>query len=146
MQLVPVAPDEVPNFKEGRRGRVSYPLLKMFLESGLPVAKLDRTGMQNSMQSLTSCLTGYVRNHGLPVKIFTRSGDLYLARTDIDDSGNPVGGEFETDMDRLLRAGYTPQPVAESPEDVPSISPGATPITSTEVEQRFAIESGAADK
>src|SRR5690606_32610145 len=127
-------------FKEGRRGRVSYPLLKMFLESGYPVTMVDRTGMQNSLQSLTSCLTAYVRNHNLPVKIFTRSGNLYLARTDVDDEGQPLEGELETNMDSILRKAANPAPVPSTPVE------GATPITDTEVEARFEQERGAADK
>lgn len=85
-----VAPEDVPNLREGRRGRVSYPILKSFLETGMVLAQLDRTGMTQGLQSLNMCLGQYIRNHDLPVEMFMRSGEIYLARTDLDADGNIV--------------------------------------------------------
>jgi hypothetical protein len=89
VKFIPVEPDEIDNLRDGRRGRVSYPILKSFLETGLPLAKLDRTGIQQSLMSLTSSLNAYVRNHELPIKIFQRRGELYLMRLDLDPNGEP---------------------------------------------------------
>lgn len=85
--------NEIKSAKKGHRGRVSYPLLKMFLESDLYMAKLDRTGMQQSLRGLYSCLRSYIENHDMPIKIRQRSGEIYLQRTDVDKDGNPIDKE-----------------------------------------------------
>lgn len=92
VKFIDVDPEEIPMNREGRRGRVSYPILKSFMETGKHVAMLDRTGMQQSFQSLYSCLNSYIRNHKLPVKLFSRQNQLYLMRIDIDDDGNFIEG------------------------------------------------------
>ncbi len=88
VKFLDVDPDEIPNNREGRRGRVSYPILKSFLETNKYVAQLDRTGMQQSFQALYSCLNAYIRNHDMPIKIFSRRNQIYLMRLDIDKDGN----------------------------------------------------------
>ena len=85
--------NEVRSAKKGHRGRVSYPILKMFLESDLYMAKLDRTGMQQSLRGLYSCLRSYIENHNMPINLRQRSGEIYLNRTDIDKDGNPIDRE-----------------------------------------------------
>lgn len=85
-----VDPTEIPNMRESHRGRVSYPILKGFLETGFLTAELDRTGMQQSYQSLYSSLSSYIRNHDMPIKLFSRKGELYLMRLDIDEEGNEI--------------------------------------------------------
>jgi hypothetical protein len=85
-----VDPTDIPNIRDSRRGRVSYPILKSFLETGMVAAQLDRTGMQQSLQSLNSSLTNYIKSHSLPIKIINRRGEIYLIRTDLDDYGNPI--------------------------------------------------------
>lgn len=127
MKLVPVSPEEFPDLREGRRGRVSYPLLKTFLETGERLVMLDRTGMQQSLQSLTSSLGGYIRSHNLPIKLITRSGQIYLARTDMDEDGNVQKLSIDT-FKRDTGQTYSAPPV------------GARPIDSVEVAQRFATE------
>jgi hypothetical protein len=84
-----IDPADVHLVRSGRRGRVSYPILKMFLESGMAVGQLDRTGIQQSLMSLNSSLGAYIRNHNLPLEMWTSQGEIYLARTDIDDEGKP---------------------------------------------------------
>jgi len=84
MRFVPVDPKEIANVREGRRGRVSYPILKMFLEQEHPLVKLDMADLKSSKQSLTSSLNAYIRAHDLPVRLFQRSGDIYLVRTDVE--------------------------------------------------------------
>lgn len=139
MKFEPVSPDEMPRHRQGRRGRVSYPILKTYLETGLPVAKMDRTGIQQSLMSLTSCLNSYVKNHNLPVKIFQRNGDLYLARTDIDvdDDGNVIGN-VETDIEKL--EGSASQNTSSQAWD------DAAPINAAEVQKRFDEEVGQVTK
>src|SRR5262245_63970414 len=118
MQFIPVAPEDIPNFKESHRGRVSYPILKSFLETQMLVAQLDRTGMQNSMMALTSCLNSYIKNHNLPVRVFQRSGELYLMRTDVDDDGNFVDTAQSASVNKMVN----------------NVAP-ATPINAAEVEE-----------
>jgi hypothetical protein len=89
VKFLEVDPDEVPNVRDAHRGRVSYPILKGFLETGMAVAQLDRTGMQQSLMSLSSSLGAYIRGHELPIKLFMRKGEIYLARTDLDDDAKP---------------------------------------------------------
>jgi len=115
-----VDPRDIPNLREGRRGRVSYPILKGFLETNFFLAQLDRTGVQQSMQSLNSSLTAYIRSHNLPVKLFQRRGELYLMRLDIDEEGVAI-----EDWD------------AKRTQD---FSANAIPITSEEVASRYAKE------
>ncbi len=87
VKFVQVSPKDIPTHREGRRGRVSYPLLKSFLESNFPCAKLDLTGLNKNPTYLRSVLYSYIRSHKLPIKIFSSSGDLYLMRLDMDDEG-----------------------------------------------------------
>lgn len=81
---------EIDNMRTGRRGRVSYPILKGFLETEFFLAQLDRTGLQQSMQSLSSSLNAYIRSHDLPIKMFQRQGEIYLMRLDIDENGDEI--------------------------------------------------------
>jgi hypothetical protein len=89
VRFLEVDPDDVPNVRDAHRGRVSYPILKGFLETGMAVAQLDRTGIQQSLMSLSSSLGAYIRNHELPIRLFQRKGEIFLARTDLDDDAKP---------------------------------------------------------
>jgi hypothetical protein len=88
--FIDVSPEDIPNLIEGRRGRVSYPLIKGFLESGKKAAQLDRAGIKQSVGQLNMCLNSYLKNHKLPIKIIIRSGELYFLRTDVDSNGNII--------------------------------------------------------
>jgi hypothetical protein len=121
-----IDPTEIDNLRQGRRGRVSYPILKGFLETNYFLAKLDRTGVQQSMQSMTSSLGAYIRSHEMPIKLFQRSGDIYLMRLDIDENGDPIEDWLEKKDDDA-----TGSPVA---------------ITSDEVAKRFKEEKGQTTK
>lgn len=85
MKFIPVSADELPNFREGRRGRISYPICKGFLESGHLIAKLDRTDLGKTANHLKMLLGWYVKGHKLPIKLVTRMGELYMVRTDVKD-------------------------------------------------------------
>lgn len=122
MQFIEVDPNEIPNYREGRRGRVSYPILKSFLETGKYMVQIDRTGVQQSFQSLYSCLNAYVKNHGLPIKLFSRQNQIYLVRTDLNVDGTPI---------------QTPQ---MSPEMQAQMMPEAPKLTGEEVQRRFSEE------
>ena len=85
-----VSADDIDNMRRGRRGRVSYPIIKGFLETNFFLAELDRTGLPQSMQSLTSSLNAYIKSHDVPLKIFQRQGTLYMMRLDIDENGEKI--------------------------------------------------------
>lgn len=106
---------EIDNMRRGRRGRVSYPILKGFLETGYFLAKLDRTGIQQTMQSLSSSLSAYIRSHELPIKMFQRQGELYMMRLDLDEDGNEIPnwqGVVDADLSEIVKP-ITPEEVAE---------------------------------
>lgn len=90
VKFIEVDPNDIPNFSESHRGRVSYPILKAFLESGITLAQLDRTGIQQSKQALMTVLGSYCRRRLLPIKVFSRAGEIYLMRTDLDADGKPT--------------------------------------------------------
>lgn len=109
MKIVPVDPKDFPDVREAHRGRVSYPIIKSFMEANTPLAKLDRTGMQQSLQGLSSALGTYIRSHNLPIKLFTRAGEIYLMRRDLNSDGTPNPGW------------NTPQ---NGGAEIPNLSPG----------------------
>jgi hypothetical protein len=90
VKFVQVDPQEIDNLRQPHRGRVSYPILKGFLETDLFLAKLDRTGVQQSLQNLYTTLASYIRSHDMPIKLFRRAGEVYLMRLDIDEDGNEI--------------------------------------------------------
>lgn len=134
VKLVEVDPKDIPTNREGRRGRVSYPLLKQFLESGIRCAKLDLTGLDKNVNYLRSILYSYIRSHGLPVKLFSAAGDLHFLRLDMDDKGN-VDPNWKPEQEVASEG---------SAGHLRSMEP--LEITSVEVQRRFNEEKGAALK
>jgi hypothetical protein len=84
-----VSAEELDATLDVRRGRVSYPIIKGFMETGYYVSKiiLDDNRKPGTMYML---LKSYVDNHDLPIKVYLRKGRLYLMRLDIDVEGNKV--------------------------------------------------------
>lgn len=107
-----VKPEEFPNFREGHRGRVSYPIVKGFMESGYRVAKLDRSGMNRSAGGLKGLLSYYCGKHHYPIKFLTRQGELYFVRLDINEDGTP-NPDWEKEQ----------LPPDDTDEGIPSMSP-----------------------
>jgi len=124
VKFIEIDPDDIPGVRESRRGRVSYPILKGFLETNFFLSKLDRTGMQQSLQALYSSLTAYIRSHDMPIKLFSRGGQIYLMRLDIDEVGNEIENWRQTEID----------------------ADKATPINAGEVATRFEEEKGKTTK
>lgn len=127
VKFVEVDPNEIENIRYSRRGRVSYPILKGFLETGMFIARLDLTGLQQSKQALTTSLTSYIRSHNLPIKLIQRSGNFYLMRLDVDEEGNRIEGWAEKQINDHIN---------EEPIE----------ITSEEVQKRFDQEKGQTTK
>jgi len=132
VKFIDVDPAEINNYVGGRRGRVSYPILKSFMEPGKTLVKLDRTGVQQNLQALTSSLNAYVKSHNLPVKIFQRGGELYLLRTDTNDQG--VAKEVNIDeLPRYVEPVGIASPDLLADEDIPGVD-------DAEVDARFGQE------
>lgn len=129
MHFTPVDPRDIPNLRDSRRGRVSYPILKSFLETGELAAKLETAGVQQTKQSLMSSLTAYCRNHKLPIRLVSRGGDLFLVRLDVNPDTN------ELDPNWTPETHYTTEGHAATEADIP-----AAEITPEEVNKRFAKE------
>lgn len=94
--LKAVDPDEIDNLREGRRGRVAYPILKSFLEMIDPetqrplyVALVNHEELKRTVMSLSTGLSMYIKAHGLPLRVFQRSGKLYICRLDVLRDGTP---------------------------------------------------------
>ena len=107
VKLVEIDPANIPTERLGRRGRVSYPLLKSFLESQMRCAKLDLAGLDKNVNYLRSVLYSYVRSHNLPIKIFSASGDLHLMRLDMDDAGN-IDPDWKVKNTAIMNGGDIP--------------------------------------
>ena len=84
--LDPEEVEEVMNHDaSSRRGRVSYPILKGFLESGMDVAKLNREGLNHPAMHYQTLLKMYIEGHNMPVRLRLVNGELYLIRKEIDE-------------------------------------------------------------
>lgn len=86
VKFVEVDPASIDTNRLGRRGRVSYPIIKGFLESNAKMVKLTDMPDKNPAY-MRSVLYSYIRSHKLPVKIFQAGGEMYLMRLDMDNEG-----------------------------------------------------------
>lgn len=127
MKFIQVDAEEIPNIRQGRRGRVSYPIIKGFLETGYFLSELDLTGVQQSQTALRSSITAYISSHDIPIKVFSRTGKLYMMRLDIDENGDPIENWQQN-------------------QDGDSATATAVPIDPKEVAKRFAEEKGQTTK
>jgi hypothetical protein len=116
-----VDPSSIDTHREGRRGRVSYPLLKSFLERNIKMAELELTGLNKNPAYLRSVLTTYIRSHKLPIKLFQAGGKMYLMRLDLDNEGNKLDwtpdAEEATEGAGGLMRGMEPKPIDDSEVD-----------------------------
>lgn len=89
MELVPVAAEDVKSVEASRRGRVSLPILQAFIDSGQFMSQVSVE--KSRVPSLFAALRAYVTKpeHGMPVRVFLRNGELYLARLDKNADGTP---------------------------------------------------------
>lgn len=86
--LDPEEVEEVMNHDaSSRRGRVSYPILKGFLESGMEVAKLNREGLGHPAMHYQTLLKMYIEGHNMPVRLRLVNGELYLIRKEVAEEG-----------------------------------------------------------
>jgi hypothetical protein len=112
-------------------------LLKGFMESGHLVVKLDLEGAQQSTVALRSMLTAYIKSHDLPVTVFQRDGDMYLARLDkemLDD------GTIQNVED------WRPTQASRGTGSGSQVDAEPTPISMAEVNKRYEEERSQATK
>lgn len=133
VKFLEVDPNEIENVRFTRRGRVSYPILKGFLETGMFLAKLDLTGVQQSKVALSSSLNAYIRSHNMPIKMFQRMGNFYLMRLDVDEDGNAIPDWAE-------------QQLKEHIESKQPMNAEVLPIDTVEISKRYAAEKGQSTK
>ena len=133
VSFVQVDPADIDTSRLGRRGRVSYPIIKGFMEANIKCAKLDMEGLDKNPQYLRSVLTSYINNHNMPIKIFSAQGELHMMRLDLDNDGNPLEA-WEQEL-------TTTEGAAGHERDLTPM-----PITPDEVNKRFAEEKGKSTK
>ena len=123
MKFVAVDPSAIPELKDSRRGRISYPIVKGFLETNIICAKIDRTGMQQSLQSLSSSIRSYIRGHDLPVSVFMRSGEVYLLRLDLNPDGT-TNEYWREELEALMKENGLPEMPLDNtnPNEIPNIT------------------------
>lgn len=131
VNFVQVDPADLDTSRLGRRGRVSYPLLKSFMEANMKLAKLDMKGFEGKNPAyLRSVLTSYINSHNLPIKLFSAQGDLHLMRLDLNNDGSP-NPDWEKENQK------TTEGAAGHERDMAPVA-----ITGEEVDKRFAQERG----
>ncbi len=97
VKFIDIDPKEIDTERLGRRGRVSYPIIKAFMERNTKLSKLDLAGLDKNPQYLRSVLGAYINTHGLPIKIFSAAGELHLMRLDLDNDHKPIPWEKDTE-------------------------------------------------
>ncbi|KKN65459.1 hypothetical protein LCGC14_0481790 [marine sediment metagenome] len=90
VKFVDIDPKDIDTSRIGRRGRVSYPILKAFLERNTKVSKLDLTGLDKNPTYLRSVLDAYAKSHKMPIKVFSANGEIHLMRLDLDNECKPI--------------------------------------------------------
>lgn len=90
VNFIDIDPSEIDTSRAGRRGRVSYPIIKGFMERNVKVSMIDPESLgDKNPQYLRSVLQTYINNHNMPIKIFSANGDLHLMRLDLLNDGTP---------------------------------------------------------
>jgi len=97
VEFVAVDPKDIGAVEQTRKGRISWPILKMFIESGIYIAKIDRNTVKDcrnpTASHLNMLLRSYLSRHPeVPIKIMMMEKEIYLKRLDIDKDGKPVDG------------------------------------------------------
>ena len=133
VKFVDIDPADIDTSRSGRRGRVSYPIIKAFMERNSKVSQLDLTGLNKNPTYLRSVLTAYVRSHNMPIKIFAADGILHMMRLDLENDGTPIEG-------------WTPEMLTTEGNAGLERDLEARPLTGAEVAARYEKEKGLSTK
>lgn len=90
VKFVDIDPKDIDTTRLGRRGRVSYPIVKAFMERNVKLSKLDITGLNKNATYFRSTIGAYIKSHDMPIRIFSAGGDIHLMRLDLDNDNNPI--------------------------------------------------------
>ncbi len=90
VKFIDIDPKDIDTQRLGRRGRVSYPIIKAFMERNTKLSKLDLTGLNKNPTYLRSVLGAYIKTHELPIRVFSAAGDLHLMRLDLDNDHKSI--------------------------------------------------------
>lgn len=85
--FVDINPADIDTSRAGRRGRVSYPIIKGFMERNVKVSQVIDLPEGKNPQYMRSVLTTYINNHQLPIKLFSANGIMHLMRLDLNNDG-----------------------------------------------------------
>jgi len=89
-----VKEDEVVATQRKMQGKVSYPLLKAFIEANMHMAKVSSEELAKEFKrkpgNLAMTLRQYARKHEMPVDVVVRNNTLYFIRLDIDKEGQKI--------------------------------------------------------
>jgi len=67
VKFVDIDPKDIDTARAGRKGRVSYPILKAFLERNVKLSKLDLVGLDKNPTYMRSVLDAYTKAHNMPI-------------------------------------------------------------------------------
>lgn len=93
VKFVDIDPKDIDTARLGRRGRVSYPIVKAFMERNVKLSKLDISDMKRNAAYFRTTLGAYIKSHDMPIRIFSAGGDIHLMRLDLDNDNNPIPWE-----------------------------------------------------
>ncbi len=127
-----IDPKDIDTTRLGRRGRVSYPIIKAFMERQSKVSKLDLSDLDKNPAYVRSVLSAYVKSHNMPIQIFSAGGDLHMMRLDLDNDNKPIPWI----------------PGSKTTDGAPGMEQGmkAEPINATEVKKRSKVEKNKSNK
>lgn len=93
VKFVDIDPKDIDTQRLGRRGRVSYPIVKAFMERNVKLSKLDLAGLDKNPAYLRSVLGSYIKTHDMPIRIFSAGGELHMMRLDLNNDNEPIPWE-----------------------------------------------------
>lgn len=132
VKFIDIDPKDIDTTRLGRRGRVSYPIIKAFMERQSKVSKLDLSDLDKNPAYVRSVLSAYVKSHDMPIQIFSAGGDLHMMRLDLDNDNKPIP---------WTPGSETTEGASGAEEDVK-----AEPINAAEVKRRSRKEKGQSTK
>lgn len=74
----------------GRRGGISWPICKAFLDTGKYMVEVDLEDLGRTVDQIAPTLMSYIKKHRLPIRVIRRSGRMFLQRLDVDEEGNII--------------------------------------------------------
>jgi len=136
VKFIDLDPANIDTSRIGSRGRVSYPIIKGFMERNVKLSQLDLEGLDKNPTYLRSVLTSYINSHNMPIRIFAANGELHLMRLDLNNDGTP-NPNWQQELQR-----------SRSTEGAPGFERDVeiVPLDANEVQRRYEQEKGRTTK